>query len=179
MDMNEGQFSDFMSKEEIEATISILAEKINHDHGVNDRTLLVGILNGGFMVMADLARQLHSDIDVDFVRIANRGRGVKTSGTMTFCKDINFNIQDRHVIIVEEVVESGYTLQFLYQRLRAAKPLSLKIASLFYKTGKRSLDFNVDYVGKELDAKFLVGYGMDLEGQYRNLPDIKVLRYPN
>ena len=179
MDIDKELFSDFMSEEEIKSTISILAEKINHDHGVNNRTLLVGILDGGFMLMADLVRQLHSDIDVDFVRITHRGSGIKNSGTMTFSKDINFNIEDRHVIIVKEVVDSGNTLWFLYQRLQAANPLSLKIATLLHKKGNRTVDFNVDYVGKELDEKFLVGYGMDLEGQYRNFPDIKVLRYPN
>ena len=179
MELNGHYFSDFMDEKEIQSTISMLAEKINHDHGVNDRTLLVGILQGSFMVMADLVRQLHSDIDVDFVHIVDRSRGLKSPGALVFLKDIDFDVQNRHVIIVEEVVDSGNTLQFFYNRLRAANPLSLKIAALFNKKSERKADINIDYVGKELEEKFLLGYGMDLEGKYRNLPRIKSLRYPN
>ena len=168
-----------MNAEEIGATIKNLGAQINHDFQVNDKILLVGVLKGAIMVMADLVRELHSDVRVDFVRTTSLGKSAGTAGTVCFLKDIQFDVRDHHVIIVEEIIDSGRALKFLHDRLKAAQPLSLRVATMMDKREKRLVDVKVDYVGKMVEDQFLIGYGLDLEEKCRNLPDIHALRYPN
>lgn len=179
MQFDERQFRQFLSKDEISDLMDELAAKINADYGMNDKILLVGVLKGAFVVMADLIRRLHSDVEVDFVRAATYGKNANSPGTVTLLKDISVDVRERHVIVVEEIIDSGRTLKFLYERLESAKPLSLKIATLLDKRSKRVADINADYVGKVVDDQFLIGYGLDLEERCRNLPEIHVLKYPN
>lgn len=179
MQFDERQFRKFLSKEEISDLMDDLAAKINADYGINDKILLVGVLKGAFIVMADLIRRLHSDVEVEFVRAAAYGKSASSPGTITLLKDISVDVRNRHVIIVEEIIDSGRTLKFLYERLKSAKPLSIKIATLLDKHSKRLADINADYVGKTVDDQFLIGYGLDLEERCRNLPEIHALRYPN
>ncbi len=179
MQFDERQFHPFLTEKEISTLVDSLAEKINADFGINDRLLLVGVLKGAFPVMADLIRRLHSDVEVDFVRAANHGKSLQGPGTVTLLKDISVDVKNRHVIIVEEIIDSGRTLQFLHDRLKAAKPLSLKIATLLDKKSKRLVNLHADYVGKVVDDQFLIGYGLDLEEKCRNLPEIHALKYPN
>ena len=176
---DERQFKSFLSEDEVLATVDNLAEQINRDYDMNDRILLVGVLKGAFMVMADLIRRLHSDVEVDFVRAANYGKTLASPGTITLLKDISVDISKRHVIIVEEIIDSGRTLKYLHDRLKAANPLSIKIATLLDKRQKRLAKVPVDYVGRVVDDQFLIGYGLDLEEKCRNLPNIYALRYPN
>jgi hypoxanthine phosphoribosyltransferase len=179
MQFDERQFKKFLTEQEISDLLDDIAGQINEDYGINDRILLVGVLKGAFMVMADLLRRLHSDVEVDFVRAANYGKSLSSSGTITLLKDISVDVRNRHVIIVEEIIDSGRTLQFLYDRLKAAQPLSLKVATLLDKRSKRLVKLNADYVGKTVDDQFLIGYGLDLEERCRNLPGIYALKYPN
>lgn len=179
MHFDERQFRPFMSAKEVDAALQTLADKINKDYGINDKVLLVGVLKGAFIVMADLIRKLHSDTDVDFVRTASFGKSLNSQGTVSFLKDISCDVRNRHIIIVEEIIDSGRTLQFLYDRLKNAGPLSIKIATLMDKRSKRLVKIDADYVGKVVDDQFLIGYGLDLEEKCRNLPDIHALRYPN
>lgn len=179
MQFDDRQFKKFLSEQEIADLLDDIAERINADYGVNDRILLVGVLKGAFVVMADLIRRLHSDVEVDFVRTANHGKSLTSSGTVTFLKDISVDVRNRHVIIVEEIIDSGRTLEVLYERIKRAKPLSIKIATLLDKSAKRLVKLNADYVGKKVEDQFLIGYGLDLEERCRNLPDIHALRYPN
>lgn len=168
-----------MDTKEINAALDTLAEKINADYGVNDHVLLVGVLKGAIIVLADLVRRLQADIDVDFVRTSSYGKSMTSSGTVTLLKDISVDIRGRHVIIVEEIIDSGRTLKFLYERLKAAGPKTIKIATLLDKKSKRVVPIEADYVGRVVDDQFLIGYGLDLEEKCRNLPDIYALRYPN
>lgn len=179
MQFDERQFRPFLSEMEISDLLDDLAAQINKDYGINDRILLVGVLKGAFMVMADLIRRLHSDVEVDFLRTASYGKSLNNSGTVAFLKDISVDVRNRHIIIVEEIIDSGRTLKFLYERLKAANPLSIKIATLLDKRSKRLVKIDADYVGKVVEDQFLIGYGLDLEEKCRNLPDIHALRYPN
>jgi hypoxanthine phosphoribosyltransferase len=178
MQFDDRQFHEYLSEEEISGLLDSLAERINADYGMNDRLLLVGVLKGAFVVMADLIRRLHSDVEIDFVRTV-KAAGKDSEGTHTFLKDISVDVKKRHVIIVEEIIDSGRTLQFLYDRIKAAGPLSLKVATLLDKKAKRKVKLNADYVGKEVGDEFLIGYGLDLEEKCRCLPAIYSLRYPN
>jgi hypoxanthine phosphoribosyltransferase len=179
MQFDDRQFKQFLSEQEISDLLDDIATKINKDYGMNDKILLVGVLKGAFVVMADLIRRLHSDVEVDFVRVAAYGKSVNSSGTITLLKDIGVDIRNRHVIIVEEVIDSGRTLKYLYDRLKAGNPLSIKIATLMDKQSKRVVKIDADYVGKVVEDRFYIGYGLDLEERCRNLPDIHALKYPN
>jgi hypoxanthine phosphoribosyltransferase len=177
MQVDERQFRPYLTQAEIDGLLEDLAGKINKDYGINDRLLLVGVLKGAFVVMADLLRKLHSDVEVDFVRTT--AHGPSGSGTFSLLRDLSVDVRNRHVIIVEEVIDSGRTLKFLHERILAAKPLSLKIATLLDKPNKRKVNIKADYVGKDVGDQFLIGYGLDLEERCRNLPAIFALRYPN
>ena len=179
MQFDERQFGKFLDKQEISDLLDDLAEKINADYGINDRILLVGVLKGAFIVMADLLRRLHSDVEIDFVRTAAYGKQTGESGTITLLKDISVDVRKRNVIIVEEIIDSGRTLKFIYDRIKDANPLSIKIATLLDKKSKRVVKIQADYVGKVVDDKFLIGYGLDLEEKCRNLPAIYTLKFPN
>jgi hypoxanthine phosphoribosyltransferase len=179
MQFDERQFKTFLTDTEISDLLDDLAAKINEDYGINDKVLLVGVLKGAFIVVADLVRRLHSDVDVEFVRTATYGKGPNSHGTVSMLKDISVNVRDRHVIIVEEIIDSGRTLKFLHERLKCANPLSIKVATLLDKKSKRIADVHADYVGRVVDDQFLIGYGLDLEEKCRNLPGIYALKYPN
>lgn len=179
MQVDERQFRPYMTPEEVKDTIANLAAQINRDHSVDDKVLLVGVLKGAIIVMADLVRELHSDVRVDFVRTMSVGKNLNAPGTVCLVRDISCDVKDMHVIIVEEIIDSGRALKFLYERLRAAEPKSLKVATMMDKREKRMVDVKVDYVGKIVDDQFLIGYGLDLEEKCRNLPAIYALRYPN
>lgn len=179
MQFDDRQFKKFLSEQEISDLLDDIAAKINADYDMNDRILLVGVLKGAFIVMADLLRRLHSDVEVDFVRTQNYGKSLQSPGTVSMLRDISVDVRTRHVIIVEEIIDSGRTLQYLYDRLKAANPLSIRIATLLDKRAKRLVKLNADYVGKIVDDQFLIGYGLDLEERCRNLPEIHALKYPN
>jgi hypoxanthine phosphoribosyltransferase len=179
MQFDDRQFRKFLSEQDISDILDELASAINRDYGMNEKLLLVGVLKGAVVVTADLVRRLHSDVDVDFVRCAAHGKSLSSSGTISLLRDISVDVRDRHVIIVEEIIDSGRTLKFLYERLLAANPKSLKIATLLDKRSKRVVKIDADYVGKVVDDQFLIGYGLDLEEKCRNLPEIHALKYPN
>jgi len=134
---------------------------------------------GAFVFCADLMRHLKLDVEVEFVRLSSYGRAFKSSGTVTILKDISVDIRDKHVLICEEIIDSGRTLKFLFDRLQASSPASVEIVTLLDKKAKRMCEVPVKYVGREIKDQFLVGYGLDLEEKCRNLPDIFYLKYPN
>jgi hypoxanthine phosphoribosyltransferase len=179
MQFDERQFRKFLSEQDISDILDDIAAAINKDFGINDKILLVGVLKGAVVVTSDLVRRLHSDVDVDFVRCQAHGKSLTGSGTITLLRDISVDIRNRHVIIVEEIIDSGRTLKFLYERIKSAEPLSVKIATLLDKQSKRVVKIDADYVGKVVDDQFLIGYGLDLEERCRNLPEIYALKYPN
>jgi hypoxanthine phosphoribosyltransferase len=167
-----------MSASEIQKTVEELAEKIRADYS-GKTLLLVCVLKGAFVFTADLMRALKMDVEIDFVRLSSYGKERNSSGTVTLIKDISRDIQGKHVLIVEEIIDSGRSLKFLYDRLVQSAPASLEIVTLLDKSAKRVVDVPVKYIGREVDDAFLVGYGLDLEENQRNLPAIYSLIYPN
>ncbi len=178
MVLDQKNFTKYLSRHDIDVAIRGVAEKLNKDYA-GKKVLLVCVLKGAYVFCADLIRQLNLEVDVDFVRLSSYGRALRSSGTVTILKDINADIRDKHVLIVEEIIDSGRTLRFLYDRLKASNPASVEIVTLLDKKAKRVTDVPVKYVGREIDDQFLVGYGLDLEEKCRNLPDVYYLKYPN
>lgn len=176
--VDERNFTQYLSRHEIEATIQQVADRINQDYA-GEQVVLVGVLKGAFVFMADLARHLTIDFDVEFVRLSSYGKARESSGTVTILKDISADIRGKHVLIVEEIIDSGRTLRFLFERLKSSGPKSVEIVTLLDKESKRVVDVPVKYVGRKIDDQFLIGYGLDLEEKCRNLPDIYYLKYPN
>ncbi len=163
-----------ISKEEIQRAIAAIAAKIHRDYE-GKSLIVIGVLKGSIIFLADLIRQIHLPTEVDFVKLSSYGSGKESSGTVRLLKDIDADIYDRDVLIVEEIIDSGRTLEFLYRRLQTSRPKSLKICALLDKKSKRVVNIEADYVGIEVEDKFLVGYGLDFNEAYRNLSDIYCL----
>ena len=172
------QLRTFLSEAEIAALVSDLAGRIRADYP-GKTILLVGVLKGACVFLADLMRELKLDVEIDFVRLSSYGKGRESSGTVTLLKDISRDIRGKHVLIVEEIIDSGRSLRFLYDRLIQSSPASLEIVTLLDKREKRVVDVPVRYVGKVVEDHFLIGYGLDLEEKCRNLPYIQAISYPN
>jgi hypoxanthine phosphoribosyltransferase len=160
-----------VSREQIASIVKGLAERISGDY--RDRELvLVCILKGAFMFLSDLVRDLQIPVKIDFVRLASYGSGMQTSGVIEITKDVELPVEGKDVLIIEDIVDSGRTLQFLKDRLSLANPRSVKICALLDKKARREVEVEVDYLGKEVDDVFVVGYGIDFNEAYRNLPEI-------
>ena len=150
-----------------------IAEKISRDY--KDKTpIFIGILNGSYVFMADLLRELSISAEVDFVKIRSY-EGDSSTGTIKFRKDISADIDDRDIIIVEDIVDSGFTINFLVNRLKESGPKSVSVATILFKKEVAKLDFEIDYVGFEIPPEFVVGYGLDHDEKYRNLKDVMVM----
>jgi hypoxanthine phosphoribosyltransferase len=171
-------FTKYLTQNDIDVSVQSLAQKINQDYQGQD-VVLVGVLKGAILFMADLARALKMNTEIEFVRLSSYGKARTSSGTVTIIKDIQADIRNKHVLIVEEIIDSGRTLKFLYDRLKQSSPASVEIVTLLDKASKRVVDVPVKYIGRTIDDQFLVGYGLDLEERCRNLPDIYYLKYPN
>jgi hypoxanthine phosphoribosyltransferase len=136
--------------------------------------LLVGVLKGAFVFLADLARAIELPVELDFMAVSSYGAATKTSGVVRIVKDLDIDLTGRHVIVIEDIVDSGLTLSYLRKSLLARGPASLAICTLLQKTGQQRADFDVEYVGFEIPPEFVIGYGLDVAEQYRNLPDLRV-----
>jgi len=176
--LEDKNFTKYLSQIEIDAVVQSLAHKINDDYE-DKQVVLIAVLKGAIVFVADLVRRLKVDHEVDFVRLSSYGKRKTSSGTVTLLKDIDTDLKGKHVLIIEEIIDSGRTLKFLYNRLKAAEPASLEIVTLLDKTAKRVVEVPVKYIGKPIDDQFLIGYGLDLEERCRNLPDVYCLKYPN
>lgn len=164
-------------RSEIAARIGELARQIDHDYAGRE-ILLIGILKGSFLFIADLVRELQAPTQIDFVRIASYGSETRSSGIVEIRKDLETPIRNRHVLIVEDIVDSGFTLEALCNQLLLRNPASLRVCALVDKRAQRSVEVPVDYVGFTLDQGFIVGYGLDYDERYRGLPDIYLLNEP-
>lgn len=171
-------FQRLFSSVEIEKIVEEVAARLNKDYE-NQKVVLVCVLKGAYVFAADLIRKLDFDCEIEFVRTSSYGKGRSSTGTVTLIKDISVDIRDKHVLLVEEIIDSGRTLKFLYNRLKSSSPASVEIVTLLDKKFKRVVEVPVKYAGKEVDDQFLVGYGLDLEEKSRNLADIHFLKYPN
>ena len=162
-----------ISESEIKKRVKVLANKINEDYkGKNP--IFIGILNGCYVFMADLLREIELDVELDFVKIRSY-EGDSSTGTIKFRKDISADINGRDIIIVEDIIDSGFTINFLVNRLRNSGPKSVAVATALFKNEVAKLDFDVDYVGFEIPPEFVVGYGLDYNEKYRHLKDVMVM----
>ncbi len=164
-----------ISSEEIEDKVREIGARITEDYK-GERPLLVGILRGAVVVMSDLMRNIDLQCELDFMDISSYGTGSSSSGVVRILKDLEEDITDRHVLIVEDIIDTGLTLSYLMRSLQARSPASLEICALLSKPSRRRADLDVRYLGFEVPDEFVVGYGLDYAGAYRNLPDICVLK---
>lgn len=168
------RFKVILSQDEIERTVARLAEEINRDYQ-GRRLFLLGVLKGSFVFMADLVRHLHVPVEIDFVRLASYGPGTKSSGKVRLVHGPGASVRGKDVLVVEDIVDSGLTITFLLEYLRRRKPASLRLCSLFMKGSPQSFPFPIDYLGAQVPEVFVVGYGLDFNERYRNLPDLREL----
>ena len=163
-----------LSQEEIEKKVVELAGKIQKDYEGQD-ILLVGILKGASVFVADLMRKIDLNVNIDFMSVSSYGSGTESSGTVKILKDLDVDIEGKNVLIVEDIIDSGATLRNLYDTLMTRNPKSLKLCTLLDKPERRKVHIDVDYVGFTIEDKFIVGYGIDYDEMYRNLPYIAMV----
>jgi len=160
---------------DIQAKLAEMGAKITADY--RDRSLLlVGVLKGAFVVMADLARHIELPLQFDFMAVSSYGAATKTSGVVRILKDLDHDLRDRDVLVVEDIVDSGLTLKYLLKNLAGRKPATLEVAALLRKEGIQQVNLDVRYVGFDIPNEFVVGYGLDYAEKYRNLPFIGTLK---
>jgi hypoxanthine phosphoribosyltransferase len=164
-----------LSAEQIHERVRALGAEIEADYPADDEIHLVGVLKGGFMFMADLVRAMSARVTLDFIAVSSYQRGTRSSGEVRMLKDLDSGLEGRHVIIVEDIVDTGLTLTYLQDILRARAPQTLRTACLLSKPSRRQVDVKVEYVGFTIEDYFVVGYGLDYAEKYRNLKDIVVL----
>jgi hypoxanthine phosphoribosyltransferase len=164
-----------VTSEEIQEKVRELAERITGDYR-GENLLLVGILRGAVVFLSDLMRHLELSCEIDFMDVSSYGTGTSSSGVVRILKDLEEDITDRHVLIVEDIIDTGLTLSYLRRILLARKPASLEICTLLSKPSRRQADIDVKYLGFEVPDEFVVGYGIDYAGRYRNLRDIRALK---
>jgi hypoxanthine phosphoribosyltransferase len=160
-----------ITRDQIQARLRELADQINKDYA-GEELVLIGVLKGVFIFLADLVRLLNMPIRVDFVRVRSYGTASTSSGTVEITKDVELDLRHRHVLVVEDIIDSGLTLEYLLRHLQKQQPKSLKICCLTDKLERRSLLVPIDYVGFVVEKGFLVGYGLDYAEDYRQYPDI-------
>lgn len=164
-----------LSEEEIKAKVKELGAQITKDYAGKE-ILLIGILRGVIIFMADLARNIDLPVTLDFMVVSSYGRSTVSSGSVKIVKDLEESIEDKHVLIVEDIIDSGLTLKYLLDNLRMRKPASIRVATLLSKPARRKSDIVVDYNGFIIPDEFIVGYGLDYANKYRNLPYIGILK---
>ncbi|WP_036682810.1 hypoxanthine phosphoribosyltransferase [Pelobacter seleniigenes] len=172
--MAEDNRSILFSRERIAQEVKRIGQEISRDFQ-DQEVMLVGVLKGSFLFIADLIREIEVPSVIDFVRLASYGSGTQTSGIIEFRKELEMPIRGRNVIIVEDIIDSGYTLECLYNKLLLQEPRTLKICTLIDKKARREVEIEADYVGITMDDGFIIGYGLDHDEKYRNLPDIYVV----
>lgn len=165
-----------ITEEQIAARVRELGHRISSDYAEQGDLLLVGVLKGCAMFMVDLARSISCELAMDFIAIASYGASTESSGVVRVLKDLDTDIAGRHVLIVEDIIDSGLTLAYLRSQLQRRNPASLRICTLLNKPERRTADVSIDYLGFDIPNEFVVGYGLDYAERYRNLPYIAVLK---
>jgi hypoxanthine phosphoribosyltransferase len=164
-----------ITERQIQEALQRIGEEITRDY-VDRDLLLVGVLKGAFMLMADLCRYIRLPVDMDFMAVASYGAATKTSGVVRILKDLDHDIEGRDVLLVEDIIDSGLTLNYLLKNLRGRRPASLEVCALLKKTGIQRVEIDVRYCGFEIPPEFVVGYGLDFAEKYRNLRYVATLR---
>lgn len=162
-----------ISEKQIQKRIKTLAHQIENDYKEEDITFIC-ILKGSIYFFTDLTKRIKNNVNVEFMRVSSYGSGTESSGEIQLKLDLTNSIENKHVIVVEDIIDSGRTLSYLLKYLKIKKPASIKLCTLLNKPSRRVVnDVNVDYVGFEIPDFFVVGYGLDLDEKYRNIPSIK------
>jgi hypoxanthine phosphoribosyltransferase len=174
-DSNIGEI--LVQPDELAHRVSELAEQISSDYAAKD-VLLIGVLKGAVFFLADLMRKMDVDCEVDFMAVSSYGSSTDSSGVVRILKDLDASIEGRHVLIVEDIVDSGLTLSYLFRMLGGRSPASLEVCALLTKPDRREVDMPIRYIGFEIPNKFAIGYGLDHAERYRNLPYVAVLNEP-
>jgi hypoxanthine phosphoribosyltransferase len=169
-----GTIRTLISEEEIQAKLKEMGEAITEDYRGKD-LIVVGVLKGAFMVMADLARYIDLPIEFDFMAVSSYGASTQSSGVVRILKDLDQEIAGKHILIVEDIIDSGLTLSYLIKSLNVRKPASIEIAALLWKEGIQRVPIDVRYPGFSIGPEFVIGYGLDYAGKYRNLPYVGVM----
>ncbi|MGV9174046.1 MAG: hypoxanthine phosphoribosyltransferase [Promethearchaeia archaeon] len=164
-----------LSEDKIKFKVKELADKIYLDYK-DKNPLLLGVLQGAFIFLADLVREIDMNLEINFIEVSSYGSNTESSGHVEIEKDIEENIDGRHLIIVEDIIDTGITMDFLINYLNERNPASIKICALTSKPARRKREISIDYLGFEVPDKFLVGYGLDFNERYRNLPGIYYLK---
>jgi hypoxanthine phosphoribosyltransferase len=163
------------TEDQIKNRIEEIASQINGDYK-NKFPIFVGVLKGVFIFMADLLRKIEIDCDVDFLAISNYSNDARNRGVVRLVKDLDLSIEGRHVIFIEDVIDTGLTINYLLRNLRERNPASLKICTLFNRPSRRLIDLSIQYKGFDLEDKFIVGYGLDYHERFRNLPYVGIIK---
>ena len=164
-----------VSADKLQARISDMGAEITRDYADNP-PLLVCVLKGAYPFLADLARAIDLPVDVDFMAVSSYGSATKTSGVVRIVKDLDADLVGRHVLIVEDIVDSGLTLRYLRRNLGVRNPASVEVCALLLKEGLQREDPDVRYIGFRIPPEFVIGYGLDVDERYRNLPEIRVYK---
>ncbi|MFQ5708690.1 MAG: hypoxanthine phosphoribosyltransferase [bacterium] len=163
-----------LSEDEIRRKVKELGKQISKDYR-GKCPILIGVLNGSFIFCADLFREITIDCEVDFIKISSYGEAMETSGVVKLLKDIDAHLEDRHIIVVEDIVDSGYSVKFLEKKIRQVKPKSLKFVSLLVKQEGAKVPYDIHYIGFKIPNRFVVGYGLDYAQKFRNLPAVYLM----
>jgi len=165
------EFIPVLARAEIEKSVAELAARISSDYHAKE-LVLIGALKGAFVFLSDLIRQLSIDVRIDFVGVSSYGANTSSSGKIRLTKEIEIDIKDKHVLVIEDIVDTGLTLAYLIEHLKSFDPLSVKVCTLIDKRERRKVDIDVAYACHVVAEGFLVGYGLDYNESYRNLPGI-------
>ncbi|MEU7986805.1 hypoxanthine phosphoribosyltransferase [Streptosporangium canum] len=173
-DMGKDLSKVLIPEEELQAKVKELASRIDEDYAGKD-LLIVGVLKGAVMIMADLARALHVPVQMDWMAVSSYGAGTKSSGVVRVLKDLDTDIAGRHVLVVEDIIDSGLTLSWLVHNLKSRNPASVEICAALRKPDAVKVPIDVKYIGFDIPNEFVIGYGLDYAERYRNLPFIGTL----
>ncbi|PJA95671.1 MAG: hypoxanthine phosphoribosyltransferase [Ignavibacteriales bacterium CG_4_9_14_3_um_filter_34_10] len=168
------KFIPFITEEQIQKRVKELGEQISNDYK-GKLPIFIGVLNGSFIFLADLIKNVNIHCEIDFFKLSSYGDSKISSGNVRMLKELNADISERHIIIVEDIVDTGLSLNYINQLLGKFKPASIKYASLLVKPESLKFDLKIDYIGFEILNKFVIGYGLDYAQKYRNLRSIYVL----
>ncbi len=163
-----------LTKEQIAERVEELGIRISKDYQ-DDPPIMVSVLKGGFIFLADLVRAISIPIEIDFMEVSSYGDGTVSSGVVRILEDLSLNIEDRHILIVEDIIDTGHTLRYIIENLKTRHPKSVKICTLLDRRGRREVEIPLDYVGFVVPDKFVIGYGLDLAQKYRNLSYIGII----
>ncbi len=172
--VNGERFRIFISEEEISNRVNELATKLNHDYAGRTPTF-IGILNGSFIFFSDLIRRIDVDCEIDFLKLSSYGDAKISSGNVKLLKDLNCQVTERDIIIVEDIIDSGLSIEFIKKLITRQMPRSFSVVTLLYKSDCVKIDFKVDYIGFQIPNRFVVGYGLDYAQKARNLRSVYVL----